>query len=621
MDVYSFAREGLMLLFMAILVFLVYSNTIEGPFVFDDEPNIQDNPHIRLTKLTLEGITGAGIESLASSRPVANISFALNYYFDRYNVVGYHLVNILIHITAGILLYFFVKTTLRIPTLHSRYGSHRWIPFFTSCIWLVHPIQTQSVTYIVQRMNSMAAMFYVLSFLLYAKGRLAGGKRKKWALFAGCMFAGVLALGSKQTAATLPFFIFLYEWYFFQDLSWTWLKRHCWNFAAVLIVLALVVFMYLGLHPLETILSSYDHRDFTLTERVATQFRVVIFYISLLIFPHPSRLNLDYDFALSHSLFQPITTLFSMVSITGFMGLALYTATKNRLLSFCILWFSGNLVIESSVVGLEMIFEHRVYLPSMLVSLMVVTLAYRHTKHKSLIASALCLIVVTSSVWTYQRNSVWSDDVALWRDCVEKSPNKDRPHNNLGNALAKQGDLNEAIHHYSEALRINPNYVKAHNNLGNALAKQGDLNEAIHHFSEALKINPNYVPAHNNLGNALAKQGDLNEAIHHYSEALKINPNLSDTHNGLGIILHRRGNFDEAVAHFRQAVRIKPGYAEAYNHLGTALHMQGKFEEAVIHFSKALKIKPDYTAARSNLTLTLQEAAKSKQGSGILTAP
>jgi len=587
MDVYSFAREGLMLLFMAILVFLVYSNTIEGPFVLDDKPNIQDNPHIRLTKLTLEGITGAGIESPASSRPVANISFALNYYFDRYNVVGYHLVNILIHITAGILLYFFVKTTLRIPTLHSRYGSHRWIPFFTSCIWLVHPIQTQSVTYIVQRMNSMAAMFYVLSFLLYAKGRLAGGKRKKWALFAGCMFAGVLALGSKQTAATLPFFIFLYEWYFFQDLSWTWLKRHCWNFAAVLIVLALVVFMYLGLHPLETILSSYDHRDFTLTERVATQFRVVIFYISLLIFPHPSRLNLDYDFALSHSLFQPITTLFSMVSITGFMGLALYTATKNRLLSFCILWFSGNLVIESSVVGLEMIFEHRVYLPSMLVSLMVVTLAYRHTKHKSLIASALCLIVVTSSVWTYQRNSVWSDDVALWRDCVEKSPNKDRPHNNLGNALAKQGDLNEAIHHYSEALKINPNLSDTHNGLGIILHRRGNFDEAVAHFRQAVRIKPGYAEAYNHLGAAL----------------------------------HTQGKFEEAIAHYHEALRINPNYAKAHNNLGSTLHMQGKFEEAVIHFSKALKIKPDYTAARSNLTLTLQEAAKSKQGSGILTAP
>ncbi len=207
-----------MLLFLAILVFLIYSSTVQR--------NIQNNPHVRLTKLTLEGITRAGLESPASKRPVANISFALNYYFDHYNVLGYHLVNVLIHITTGILLYFFSKNTLSIPSLHSTYATDRRIPFFTALLWLVHPIQTQSVSYIVQRMNSMAAMFYVLAFLLYVRGRLAKKEQIRWPWFVGCGFAGMLALGSKEIAATLPFFILLYEWYFFQDLGIAWLKRH-----------------------------------------------------------------------------------------------------------------------------------------------------------------------------------------------------------------------------------------------------------------------------------------------------------------------------------------------------------------------------------------------------------
>jgi len=226
-------REVLMLSSLALLVLLIYSNTLGGPFIFDDSHNIRDNPHIRLSRLTLEGITRAGLESPSSNRPVANISFALDYYFHQYNILGYHLVNILIHAATAILLYLFVKTTLSIPSLSSRYAHHGWIAFFAAFIWLAHPIQTQSVTYIVQRMNSMAAMFYVLSFLLYAKARLAGEKRKKWALFAGCILSGILSLGSKEIAATLPFFIFLYEWYLFQDLSWTWLKRHLFPMAGI----------------------------------------------------------------------------------------------------------------------------------------------------------------------------------------------------------------------------------------------------------------------------------------------------------------------------------------------------------------------------------------------------
>ena len=196
-------------------------------------------------------------------RPVAYISFALNYYLHQYDVLGYHLVNILIHVTTGILLYLFVKTTLSLPSLRSRYESYRWTPFITALIWLVHPIQTQSVTYIVQRMNSMAAMFYVLSLLLYARARLVEEKRQKWALFGCCILAGILSLGSKEIGATLPFFIFLFEWFFFQDLSWSWVKRYSFP----LIIIVVIGFVYLGIHPLETILTTYETRDFTLTTK------------------------------------------------------------------------------------------------------------------------------------------------------------------------------------------------------------------------------------------------------------------------------------------------------------------------------------------------------------------
>jgi hypothetical protein len=171
-------------------------------------PNIRENPHIRLTHLSLFDLTHVIVKSRAPNRPVANISFALNYYIHRYNVVGYHLVNILIHLTCGLLLYLLVKSTLRIswPDASSKY--RQWIPFFTALLWMVHPLQTQSISYIVQRMNSMAAMFYILSLLLFIKFRIANVPKKKmdlaWRLYSEWLFG----IGHKGKCGDPAFFHF-----------------------------------------------------------------------------------------------------------------------------------------------------------------------------------------------------------------------------------------------------------------------------------------------------------------------------------------------------------------------------------------------------------------------------
>jgi len=612
MAVHSSMRQGLAFSLLAILAFLIYSHTLEAPFTFDDMRHIRNNPHIRLTELSLQGITRAALESPSSSRPAANISFALNYYFHQHHVAGYHLVNILIHIVTSILLYLFAKTTLNIPSLRSVCSTDRWVPFFTASLWLVHPIQTQSVSYIVQRMNSMAAMFYVLSFVLYAKGRLARDKKAKWVMFAGCTFAGILAFGSKETAATLPFFILLYEWFFFQGLSKDWLKGHLRYFVGIAVLFAFISLVFLGLNPLERLqsISDYSRNEFTFVERVLTQPRVVIYYLSLLLYPLPSRLNLDYDFPLSHSFIDPMTTLLSAGAIVGLIGLAFYLARKERLISFCVLWFLGNLVIESSVIPLAIIFEHRMYVPSMLLCLMAVTLAHRYVKLPWVTVVMLCAMAAVCSVWTYERNSAWSNEVALWSDCVQKSPLKARPHNHLGLALAKQGRLEEGISSYAEALRINPDYVDAHNNLGTALAGLGRFEEAASHCYEALRIHPGFAEAHSNLGSALAGLGRFEEAASHCYEALRIDPSQAKIHFALASALAGLGKLEEAVGHFSLGFKIKPHSAEAHKDLGLALIELDRFEEAMNHFSEALKIAPAFAEAHHGLGLGLARQGK-----------
>jgi tetratricopeptide (TPR) repeat protein len=572
-DILQFTLRTSLAALTVFLVFLIYSSSLEGPFVFDDGRNIKNNSAIRLTQLSWSGLKDAASKSPLPNRPLAYISFAINYYCQSYHTVGFRLVNILIHMFAGVFLYFFIKTTLGLPTLKSRFGSSRWLPYIAALIWLVHPLHTQSVAYIVQRMNSMASMFYILSMLFYARARLAQGPTVKWLWAAGCLLSGILALATKETAATLPCFILIYEWFFFQDLRREWLKRYLPFFIGVLILLIAVSLIYLGDHPINNILSAYEVRNFTLTQRVLTEFRVVILYLTLLILPHPNRLNLDYDFPLSHSLVDPLTTLLALAAITGLVAWSVWLAKKERLISFCLLWYFGNLVIESSIIGLEIVFEHRTYLPSMMIILMAAVLANRYLRSNLLKVAMICSITLIFAAWTYERSTIWSNAVSLWSDVVKKSPQKVRPHDNLGNALKHQEKFEEAIAHFKKALQINPGYAKAHNNLGTALASQGKTEEAIKHFGIALYINPNYAAAHSNIGVSLAGRDEIEKAIVHFRAALRLKPDNAKVHSNLGAALVRQGKLQEALEHLSTAFRLKPDDFQTYQNLQICLNL------------------------------------------------
>jgi Flp pilus assembly protein TadD len=602
------------ILAICLLCIIIYSNTLNSSFVFDDFHNIKENPYIRLTDLDFDKLYDAGFKSPSSNRPVANISFAINYYFGKYDVTGYHIVNILIHLINGIIVYLLARIIFKQLSNVLKYripqSPNPPIPFmslFAALLFTAHPLQTQSVTYIVQRMNSMAVMFYLLAFVLYIYGRLSRIRWKRWTLWAGCFVSWILALGSKQIAATLPFILLLYEWYFFQDLSKDWFKENLKYFLGLIVLSGLVALIYLGALPFDKILASYTDRDFTIWERLLTQFRVLVFYLGLLLYPHPSRLNLLHHFTTSHSLFDPITTFFSLLIIVCLIGIAIYLARRQRLISFCILWFFIHLVIESSIVGLEMIFEHRLYLPMFGFALLVPYLLFHLflLKQRSWALIISVSIIVSLGTATFLRNRIWHDRITLWSDVVSKSPQSHRAHYNLGSDLTRQGSHTEAIAHFSEALRLKPDYAKAHNNLGVALEAQGRVKEAIDHYSEALMIKPEFAEAHYNLGVALEGQGRLKEAIDHYSEALMIKPEFAEAHNNLGVVLEGQGRLNEAIDHYSEALRIKFDDAEAHNNLAVALEGQGRVKEAIDHYFEALRIKPDYAEAYNNLGVAL----------------
>ena len=659
-------------LFLALLVlvgFIIYSNTFHSPFVFDDRDAIADNTFIRMDEITSRSIIDAAT-GYGRNRPVAMLSFAINYYLGKYNVIGYHLVNILIHIANGILLFLFLKLTLTLlnrqtnTTRNLNPSTIVVLSFFAALLWLVNPVQTQSVTYIVQRMNSMGAMFYLLALILYAKGRLARQRKLKEVatrsktdgkqgffqnyhfLFGGCFLAGFMALGCKESTAVLPLIIFLYEWYFFQDLDKKWFKRQLKYAAVIAILLVVVAGLYVGFNPAEKFntLRDYSYNEFSLGQRLLTQTRVVIYYLSLIFYPNPSRLNLDYDFPLSYSLLNPFTTLLSLLLIVGLMTLGLYLARKQRLISFCIFWFFGNLVIESSVIPLAIIYEHRLYLPSMAVILLAVILFHRYLKPSWLPAVIACAAVALCSFWTFERNHIWQDTITLWADCVRKSPNKARPYTNLAQALTDQkrydealpnflraihidpnlleaqynlGNLydkldktDKAIEHYRKAVHINPNFTKALNNLGAALLKRDNTDEAIKYFQRALQIDPKFAAAHINLGAAFVEQDKIDEAIVQFNKALQVGSNLAKAQFQLGDVLIKQGRTKQGIILTKQALQNDPDYAEAHNNLGGQLLQQGKLDEALEHLTRALSINPELTEAHNNVGIILIQQGK-----------
>ena len=357
---------------------LAYSNSFYVPFQFDDRPNITENPNVQIKVFTWDRLEQLVKNTYKETiRIFSYFTLALNYYFGEFNVFGYHLVNFMIHVASGIFLYWFLLLTFHLPSLKEKYGSISYkVALFTSLIFVSHPIQTQSVTYIVQRMASMAGMFYLLSMVLYVKGRLSSGPTR-FIYFGGLVLSYLLGIFSKENVAILPLFIALYEFYFFQNLDLSPKgKRVLFTLAFILVALGVFGFIIWGKRYIHVIIEGYQYRNFTLSERALTQFRVVLYYITLLIYPNPSRLNLDYDFAISKTLLDPPTTLISILITAGLIGYSVLTAKKKPVFSYCVLWYFGNLVIESSIFPLEMVFEHRLYLPAVgpfiLFSLMII---------------------------------------------------------------------------------------------------------------------------------------------------------------------------------------------------------------------------------------------------------
>jgi Tfp pilus assembly protein PilF len=557
---------------LGLLAGLIYGPTLSFPFVYDDIWFIVDNPSIRRTHLDVSSLQAIEL-GRSQRRWVSALSFALTYYGWGYDVRAFRAVNIAIHALNGWLVYAIVWSLLaRLGARPHGAAPSPWrlqaSTWIAAAVFVAHPVQTQAVTYVCQRMTSQAAAFYLGAFWLFLCGASADAPWRRFACWSGAWLSWILALGSKEIALPFLVAIALYEWCAVGEARGRWLRRHAPVLGALALGLGGVVAVYVAGDGWD---EAWGRLGFSMRERVLTEFRVVTFYAGLLLFPAPGRLNLLHPFAVSHALLDPPTTLASALGILAVIGTGLWAVRWWPLAAFGLLWIPLHLAIESSILPIHLVFEHRLYLPMMGVAVLcgAVLMRLPHRWWPLGMCGGVLLVIMLGTA-AFVRNGVWRDELTLWSDVLAKNPQSDQAHDELGLALLKRGAAEAAIAEFTAAARLNPRNWKPLYNLGNALAAVGRLEEARARFADALRLNAR------------------SERIHH----------------NLAAVALRTGRPDEALAHFRAAVQIDPTYPEAaHAHYGAAwvLRRQGRTEEAKSALTEALRLKPDYREARRDL--------------------
>jgi tetratricopeptide (TPR) repeat protein len=591
-------------------------------------------------------------------RYVGFLTFALNYKLHGLDVWGYHVFNVSIHILNALLVYAFVVLTLRTPYFNGSAlrKNSGFLALFSGLLFVSHPVQIEAVTYIYQRMASLVFFFYILAMILYVKYRLASLKegvasRSLLVYYLPAVFCIILAVKTKENSLTLPFAVMLYECFFFSG------SKKIWPFLIPPLFLPLILYplalyesglsvgiILFGADPdVSEIVSrsTFDSDYLNPSERrwsyLLTQSRVAVTYMRLLLFP--ANQNLDYDYPVFKSFFDPQVVL-SVFFLFGVFALGIYlfhrsritdyssefgevtdprdrssgirssliTHHLSRLVAFGIFWFFLTLSVESSIIPLPMLIqEYRVYLPSVGVFFMLSSATFalvNAVKNRAIKKVAVCIcifIVLALSSATYARNTIWRSNVSLWEDVVRKSPNKARPHHNLGKAYKAQDMIDKAIEHYMIALSLEPDAAIIHNNLGNAYLAKGMTDKAIDQYKTALTLQPDFEKAYFNLGNAYRSKGMADMAIKYYQSTIRLKPIHAKAHFNLGGIYLERGHVDKAVEHFLTAVGLQPDYAEAHNNLGKAYRTMGMEREAIEHYERAIGLKPDFAEPHINL--------------------
>ncbi len=578
--------------------FLLYWPSMKGPFVLDDYHSI-------LSNRALQTFNPAALWNFTRTRFLTYFTLAANWRLSGEKTFSYHLVNVAIHLLATFSFWLLVTLLLRTPGLEKTKpaGPPVLTGLVAAAVFLVHPVATQAVSYLVQRATSLATFFYLTSVVLFLKFRMAEGalRKGKWRWYLLAVLTTWAAMFTKEICFTLPVMIVMVDLLTFPGKKWR---------GRILCYLPFLV--SLSFIPLLLVAT----KNFNLGElgRVAepagaispwhylcTQFRVLVTYLRLLILP--INQNLDYQYTLFRSFFHvPVVASFILLLLVALGGIFAWWR-GNRLAGLAVLWFFLTLSVESSFIPIsDLIFEHRLYLPLAGYAMAFASGFYwcQREGSRRLANLTLFLLMILYSSLTLQRNFLWADDLKLWLDTAARSPNKARVLNNLGAVYNNRRQYQQAVQVLSRGLFFAPRFYPLYLNRGRALMELGDTRAALSDFLSGLALQPEAGDIHLNIAVLYAQLGDYQKALYHHQRSIELLPDSATAYNNRASTYTRMGYYDLAIADCEKALSLNPKLAEACFNLASAWEEKGDRERAVRYYTRAIEVKPDYFDAYTN---------------------
>jgi len=596
-NTFRISRDGTLCLALVMITFVAFWQVRSHEFVhYDDDRYVFENRHVQ-GGLTRENVVWAFTTGHATNwHPVTWLSHQLDCQLFGLNAGAHHTTNLLLHAANTVLLFLVLR----------RMTGATYKSAFVAALFAVHPLHVESVAWVAERKDVLSTLFWLLTMWAYVRYVHTPGVWRYMSVIA--LFA--LGLMAKPMLVTLPFVLLLLDYWPLGRVGdivsgaekkvraysrLVYEKIPLFALAAGSCVVTLIVQRHGGaLKALET---------YPLDVRVANAGLAYAAYIGKMLLPR--RLAVLYPHP---GAVVPLWRIAGAVVLLGCVSAMVFRLRRRApYLLTGWLWYVGTLVPVIGIVqvGSQAMADRYTYVPLVGLFIMlawgVPELVPRRPYRKVALGVPATASIMAMAVCTWFQVGLWRDSITLFEHTLRVTSNNPVIHNSFGNALADQGRLDEAVGHYTEAIRFRRNYAEAHYNLGIALVEQGRYDEAALEYTEAVRIEPDNVDAHNNLGSALARQGKLDAAIAEFYAAIRLDPAYAKAHYNVGLVLIGQGKLDAAIVELAEAIRLEPKYADAYAGLGAALEKQGNLDDAVARYSKALALDPNNVSARKNL--------------------
>jgi len=583
---------------LLIAAILPYLNTFDVPWYFDDTNNIVDNPLIRDLPRALRGIF--------EGRGLAVFTFALNHRFGGLDPTGYHLVNLAIHALTVLAVW---RLLLQLPPI-----SPGWA-VTGALFFAVHPLQTQAVTYVVQRMTSLSALFFIAATCCYLDYLDSTGRHRRFC-YLMALGSGVLAVLTKENTAILPVVLLLIERIARPGRGWReqlvalapFLLAPLWKVVELLLLPQWQGGVAVSVHYADQLLNL---QNVTPARYLFTEFPVLWYYLKLLVLPVGQVL--DYGWPVVDSLLNPLS-LAALAGLVVLWGTAWRLHRRRPLLALGIAWFFVTLSIESSIIPLDPVFEHRLYLPMVGFVLVLLDLLPRVPWPKGRVA-AVAVIVSLLSLLTWQRNALWGDAVDFLEDNLRRRPDNVRVMVMLGNAYAAAKRPEDGMRLLEQAMQLNQRYDFAYTARGKMLIDQGRGGDAIPFLLKGADLFPTSVQMHEYLGIAYGQVGELQKALEHFRQALQLNPDDASIYTNLGVVYSWMGDNRQAADYFEKSLRLAPDSEQALFNYATTLFNLGDQPGALDALRRVVEVNPaNADAWYGRATLALEAGHRKEAG-------